>query len=218
MKPESSNIYVLDFKTSKLNDPCPQPVFFSSFFFNNPICSSELCLCSAGRFLQRGGKRTVHSYLIMTNASFLHYIIVIFYYWRLIKMVMGRVGASQVESSILCMSLPTISSGLGFFAPVSIELCSITETLESQVAGMCTIDFFHCGSQQWLFAPQHTAPQEEAGRTHWNTIASQTKRGLPRSALPHCQNSCCHWSHSDTVGSGHGDTVKLDLFSASFLF
>lgn len=53
---------------------------------------------------------------------------------------------------------------------VSISQCSITETLESQVAGICTIDLFHCGFQQWLCAPQHRAPQEEPGVTHWNTI------------------------------------------------
>lgn len=43
---------------------------------------------------------------------------------------------------------------------------------------MCTIDLFHCGSQQWLFAPQHTAPQEEPGE-HTETQSLQTKRGCP---------------------------------------
>lgn len=59
------------------------------------------------------------------------------------------------------------------WAPVSllkllIRQCSITETLESQVAGMCTIDLFHCGVQQWLCAPQCRAPQEEL-REHAET-------------------------------------------------
>lgn len=72
-------------------------------------------------------------------------------------------------------------------AQLSIELCSITETLESQVAGMCTIDLFHCGSQQWLFAPQHRAPQEEPVE-HAETQSLQTKRGCP--SLPSSLSVC----------------------------
>lgn len=84
-----------------------------------------------------------------------------------------------------------------FLAPVSIELCSITETLESQVAGMCTIDSFHCGSQQWLFAPQHTAPQEEPGE-HTETQSPHRIKGACPALL--CTLSkfmvfLCHWSH-----------------------
>ncbi|KAK2919775.1 hypothetical protein Q8A73_001979 [Channa argus] len=46
---------------------------------------------------------------------------------------------------------------------------------------MCTIDLFHCDSQQWLFAPQHRAPQEEPVE-HTETQSLQTKRGSSQSA------------------------------------
>lgn len=76
------------------------------------------------------------------------------------------------------------------FPPVSslkvlIRQCSITETLESQVAGMCTIDLFHCGFQQWLCAPQHRAPQEEP-REHTET---QSRR-CPQSVMS-AVTICC---------------------------
>lgn len=71
----------------------------------------------------------------------------------------------------------------GLFPPVSsvkvsIRQCSITETLESQVAGMCTIDLFHCGFQQWLCAPQHRSTTGRAQRTHWNTIEALSQSVL----------------------------------------
>lgn len=68
---------------------------------------------------------------------------------------------------------------------VLIRQCSITETLESQVAGMCTIDLFHCGFQQWLCAPQHRAPQEEP-REHTET---QSRR-CPQSVMS-AVTICC---------------------------
>lgn len=82
-----------------------------------------------------------------------------------------------------------------FLAEVSIELCSITETLESQVAEMCTIDLFHCGSQQWLFAPQHRAPQEEPAE-HTETQSLCRVRGAVPLCPVHCHNVlCCCESH-----------------------
>ena len=81
-------------------------------------------------------------------------------------------------------------------AQVSTVLCSITETLESQVAGICTIDLFHCGSQRWLFAPQQTAPQEEPGRpTETQSLYGQTERGCPD---PPCSTVTLSWmSHPE---------------------
>lgn len=94
----------------------------------------------------------------------------------------GAEAYSSICILYLCVSLPppTVDWTLAsqFLAQLSIELCCITETLESQVAGMCTIDLFHCGSQQWLFAPQHTAPQEEPGQCT-ETQSLQTERGCP---------------------------------------
>lgn len=71
----------------------------------------------------------------------------------------------------------------GLFPPVSsvkvlIRQCSITETLESQVAGMCTIDLFHCDFQQWLCAPQHRSTTGRARTTHWNTIEALSQSVL----------------------------------------
>lgn len=76
--------------------------------------------------------------------------------------------------------IPPVSS-----LKVLIRQCSITETLESQVAGMCTIDLFHCGFQQWLCAPQHRAPQEEP-REH----AETQSRRCPQSVMS-AVTICC---------------------------
>lgn len=55
-----------------------------------------------------------------------------------------RVLSRGAQRGLLGLLLPS-----RFLADVSIEPRSIRETLESQVAQMCTIDLFHCGSQQW---------------------------------------------------------------------
>ncbi|CAL8349901.1 unnamed protein product [Merluccius merluccius] len=49
---------------------------------------------------------------------------------------------------------------------------------------MCTIDLFNCGTQQWLFTSQQTAPQEEPlVKTMKHNRCMQTKVGLSQSPL-----------------------------------
>lgn len=102
---------------------------------------------------------------------------------------------------------------------VSIRQCSITETLESQVAGMCTIDLFHCGFQQWLCAPQHRAPQEEP-REHTET---QSRRCLQSvmSAVTICCSAAglvltVFCSHIEGVFSEHTRCILNTLTSETW--